>query len=221
MPDSTRRRAGSANTSMLAPTSAKPNTVMPSAMPGKHRRPPLTGHHVLESHRDHAAPFRRRRHHAGPDEAQAGGQQHRPADIDRQLRQHRRDRVGDHVAGEDPEVRRAGDIGGLDISHPADGQHLAAHQPQIDRCVHESDRQHDAADALAEDCDERDREDEDRKGLQHIRRTHDECAERRCARCAAPRSSRPTRRSRCRRRPTARCRARRWSDRRAGQRSRG
>ena len=39
-PESTRRRAGSASTSRLAPTSAKPNTVMQSAMPGN-----TDGHH--------------------------------------------------------------------------------------------------------------------------------------------------------------------------------
>ena len=40
VPASARLRAGSASTSTLAPTSAKPNTVTASAMPGK-----TEGHH--------------------------------------------------------------------------------------------------------------------------------------------------------------------------------
>ena len=36
--------------------------------------------------------------HAGADEAEAGGQQHRPADVDGQLRQEGRHGVGDDVA---------------------------------------------------------------------------------------------------------------------------
>ena len=81
------------------------------------------------------------------------------------------------MAGEDPEVRSARYIRGLDIPHLADGQHLTAHQPQVDRSIYEGDRQHDAADALTKHGDKRDREDEYRKGLQNICGAHDECAE--------------------------------------------
>ena len=156
-----------------------------------------------------------------PTKLRPGGQQHRPADIDRELRHQGRDGVGDDVAPQDRHVRRAGDIGRLDIAQLADRQHLAAHQPQVDRHVHEGDGDHDALHALAEHGDQGDGEDEDRKRLQHVGGAHHRGAERPPPRPLAFVVADRRRRWRRRLRPTPGYRSRRWRDRRAARRARG
>ena len=105
-PARARRRAGSDNTSTLAPISAKAKTVTARARPGKIDGHQWPGHDVLKSHRNHAAPFGRRRLDAGADEAERSGEKHRPPDIHRQLGENRRDGVRDDVADEDERYPR-------------------------------------------------------------------------------------------------------------------
>ena len=76
------------------------------------------------------------------------------------------------MAANGGDVGDARHLGGLHIAHGADAEHLRTHQAQIDRHVHERDREHYGLNALAERRHQRDSEDEHWKGLQNVRGPH-------------------------------------------------
>src|SRR5690349_15132037 len=63
--------------------------------------PPLASDHVLGAAGDHQAPFSGRDPHTGANETEAGGQEHRPTDIYRELRDRRPNRVRYQVPVDD------------------------------------------------------------------------------------------------------------------------
>ena len=190
-----RRLAGSARTSIDAPTSEKPKTVMASMAPGN-----IEGHHWPVT--TFWKPMAIMLPHSG-----VGARTPAPMKESAAVRRMPQPTLTESCASTGPmafgmtwrrdrlEIGKAVDLRGLDIAHRADAEHLRAHQAQIDRRIDEGDGEHHRLDALAEARHQRDGEDEDRKGLQHVGGAHHREGEPDANAAAAAVDSRPARRA--------------------------
>ena len=87
------------------------------------------------------------------------------------------------MAPQDSHIRSTGYIRRLDVAQLADREHLNAHQPQVNRRIHECDRQNNAFHALPEHGHKRNCEYEHRKRLEHVGRPHHDRTQ-----CTTPRT---------------------------------
>ena len=112
---------------------------------------------------DHAAPGRRVRRHRKADERQDRLDDDRDAHLEAHERHERRDHIGQDLAHEDMEGRKADGARGGHIVSLRLRHRLGAHDAAEARPVDDGDRGDDRSDARAEDGDEQDRQQDRRK----------------------------------------------------------
>ena len=168
------RRCGSTMSRRPSPSRLKVNTASISASAGEQRQPPLAGNDVVGAFRDHDAPFRRRRAHAETDEREAGGIEDRPAQIERDLHHHRRQRVGKDVQRQDAPVAVAGQPRRLHEAGVAADVHLGARHARVERQVDDGGGVDDVLDRVAERRDDAHRQHEQRERHDRIADAADE-----------------------------------------------
>ena len=170
-----RRMRGSRKSRSPSPSRLKPMTTMKMATPGHGRVPPRLGQEFARFG-DHAAPFRRRRRGAQPQEAQRRRGQDGAAHADRRAHDDGRGDVGQHVQGHHAQRRGAERDRRFDEHLVLQRARFGEHQAGPERPVGDAERQDDVFDRRAQRLGDGDRQHDLRHRQEHVGDAHQEIA---------------------------------------------